>query len=84
MSYHTRAFTRPDAELERLLHHMPAVVANAENEWAGGFAKSVLRQSRRANWQPSPKQLSVMRGLVSDLFAYGPDQDQGGDVQLIE
>ncbi|MGR3661517.1 MAG: hypothetical protein ACU0CA_10100 [Paracoccaceae bacterium] len=56
----------------------------AENGWAARFALSVTRQSYRKDWAPSPKQLSLMRKLVADLFAYDPDTDQGGDVQLIE
>jgi hypothetical protein len=89
MSYHNRSLElqicRPtNAEIERLLHHMPAVARNAENTWAQGFALSVSRQSRRRNWKPSPKQLSIMRGLVTDLFTHAPATDQGGDIQLIE
>lgn len=80
MAYHT-PIASPD-EIERLLHHMPTVAAHAENTWAKGFAQSVIEQSRRRGWVPSLKQLSVMRKLVADLFAYGPDQ--GGDVSLIE
>jgi hypothetical protein len=84
MSYHRRAFTpqaSPD-EIERLLHHMPTVASSAENTWAAGFAHSVTKQSRRRGWEPSEKQLSVMRGLVADLFAYGGKE--GGDISLIE
>ena len=69
-------------EIDRLLHHMPSVAAYGENEWAAGFAHSVLGQSRRKSWQPSPKQLSVMRRLVSDLFAHASDED--GEIHLIE
>lgn len=71
--------TAPD-EIERLLHHMPSVARLAENEWASGFARSIIGQSRRKRgWSPSPKQLSVMRALVSDLFANVPDK-----IDLIE
>ncbi len=70
------------AEIERLLHHMPSVAIHAENAWAKGFAQSVSKQARRKGWTPSPKQLSIMRGLVSDLFAY--DSNDGGDFDLIE
>jgi len=69
---------------DELLHHMPTVARSAENNWAANFARSILRQSRRRGWKPSPKQSDIMRALVSDLFAYGPDTDQGGDIQLIE
>ncbi|WP_288943719.1 hypothetical protein [uncultured Roseovarius sp.] len=70
------------SELERLLHHMPAVAVHAENEWAQRFAQSIIRQSKRRRWQPSQKQLNVMRSLVSDLFAHG--DNSGGDIELIE
>jgi predicted short-subunit dehydrogenase-like oxidoreductase (DUF2520 family) len=71
----------PD-EIERLLHHMPVVAQRAENTWAKGFALSVAKQARRRNWKPSPKQLSMMRSLVADLFAYAGDDD--GDFDPIE
>jgi phage gp16-like protein len=74
MTYQRHSFT-PDA-IERLLHHMPAVTANAENTWAKGFAQSVVKQSRRKGWKPTAKQLSVMQGLVADLFAYGSDDGE--------
>jgi hypothetical protein len=61
------------AEIERLLHHMPVVAQMAENTWAKGFAQSVTKQARRKNWKPSLKQLSVMRGMVSDLFTHASD-----------
>jgi hypothetical protein len=84
MSYHRRTFTpqaTPD-EIERLIYHMPTVARLAENDFAKGFAHSVMKQSRRKGWKPSLKQLPVMRELVSDLFTHDPDQ--GGDIQLIE
>lgn len=80
MTYQPRTLT-PD-DVERLLHHMPAVACNATNTWARDFAQSVQRQAKRRGWTPSPKQLSVMRGLVSDLFAHA--SDEGGDFDLIE
>jgi len=70
-------------EVERLLHHMPAVAANAGNDFARGFAVSIAKQARRKGFWPSEKQLSVMRSLVSDLFVYGSNDD-GGDFDLIE
>jgi hypothetical protein len=69
-------------EIERLLHHMPSVAFHSENTWAKDFAQSVTRQARRKSWRPSPKQVSIMRGLVSDLFADG--SNDGGDFGLIE
>ncbi len=70
------------AEAECLLFYMPSVALQVENKWAKGFAQSVTKLSRRKGWKPSPKQLSIMRGLVSDLFAYG--RNDGGDFDLIE
>lgn len=68
------------AETDRLLYHMGSVIKHADSDWARNFAMSVLRQSKRRTWQPSPKQLNVMRSLVSDLFR----PEQPGDLQLIE
>lgn len=87
MTYHTRQTFQNTAspdEIERLLFHMPAVARSAGSEWTKGFAKSVIKQSYRKGWKPSPKQLSVMRELVSDLFIHAPDAEQEGDIQLIE
>jgi len=70
------------ADIERLLHHMPTVAIYAENTWAKGFAQSIVRQARRKGWSPSPKQFSVMKRLVQDLFAYGGDTE--GDIDVIE
>ncbi len=62
--------TPTPSEIERLIHHMPAVADNAQSTWACGFARSVQKQARRKNWNPSTKQLAVMQKLVADLFAY--------------
>lgn len=64
--------------VEELAFHMPAVVRHAENTWAKGFAQSIVAQSRRRNWSPSPKQIGVMRRLVADLFT------DSEEVELIE
>jgi hypothetical protein len=83
MTYHPRTIASPD-EIERLLHHMPTVASSAQNTWTAGFARSVTKQSRHKGWAPSPKQLGMMRKLVSDQFTLAPDPDQEGDIQLIE
>lgn len=67
--------------LDELLFHMPTV-ARLGNGWAAGFARSILRQSRRRGWRPSEKQRAVMASLVSDLFRNA--KDEGGDIDLIE
>ncbi|MCP4944162.1 MAG: hypothetical protein GY924_19575 [Planctomycetaceae bacterium] len=71
------------AEIERLLYHMPAV-AQGNDEWVSGFALSILRQCRRRGWQPSERQLNMMRRLVSDLFIYSDNSRKEGDLQVIE
>ena len=89
MSYHNRTIhthsqmPATGAEIERLVFHMPAVAQWAENDWAAGFARSIMGVSKRRGWKPSPKQLSMMRRLVSDLFAYGGN-DGESDFDLIE
>ncbi len=61
---------------------MRTVARFAEYTWAKRFAESVVKQSYHKNWKPYPKQLSAMRGLVSDLFALASKDE--GDRQLIE
>lgn len=85
MTYHSRQpFQKPatGAEIERLLHHMPTVARLAEETWARGFAQSVLKQSRRRGWTPSPKQLPVMREMVSALFTQA--EGSAESIQVIE
>jgi|GEM_PF-4156830 len=53
-----------------LLHHLRGVAVSS-NAWEAGFAKSILRQSRRAEWKPTPKQQVIMDRLVGDLFGEG-------------
>lgn len=74
MTVHAR-FLSPADEIERLLHHLPTIAERSEKQWPRDFATSVLRQSPRRNWKPSQKQLSMMRRLVSDLFAHGYEGD---------
>ena len=64
--------------IEELAFHMPAVIQHSANTWAENFARSIVAQSRRRNWNPSPKQIGVMRRLVADLFT------DSEEVELIE
>lgn len=59
--------------VEELIFHMGAVHRQAENGWAKNFAASILKQAKRRNWRPSPKQIGIMRKLVSELFSE-PDE----------
>lgn len=68
-----------NAEVDQLLFSWPRVIADARG-WARGFALSIQRARKKPGWQPSPRQLSVMRQLVAELPAtFGED-----DSDLIE
>lgn len=58
---------------EECLFWMPRIASMATNAWAKDFASSVVKQSRRRGWQPSGKQLGVMRRLVAELFQHEAD-----------
>ncbi|WP_421904642.1 hypothetical protein [Mameliella sp.] len=75
MTYVSR-IEAPADELERLLFYMPTVAERATNTWAQSFATSIVRQSRRRNWRPSQKQLSMMRRLVAEMFAHGNEEEK--------
>lgn len=55
-------------ELERHLSYLPTIIAQSEHEWPRDFARSLIRQSKRHGWKPSPKQAAILRRLVSELF----------------
>ncbi|SNT23390.1 hypothetical protein [Antarctobacter heliothermus] len=80
MSYHKRFDTSSD-EIERLIYYMPTVAERARGEWAHRFATSIVKQSKRPNWRPSPKQSSMMSRLVAEMFAHGKEE---GDCNVIE
>ena len=57
--------TRP---VDALLHHLRGV-ADSKSAFEAGFAKSILKQSKRRNWKPSPKQRALIEQLVGDIFS---------------
>lgn len=61
--------------VEELVFHMPAMIQHSDNTWAEDFAQSLVAQSRRRNWNPSPKQIGVMRRLASELFTETDELD---------
>jgi len=71
-----------ELSVDELVFHMPTVARMAGTDWAKGFALSVVAQSRRRNWKPTPKQLGMMRRMVSELFTALRDDDD--DLFLIE
>lgn len=68
-----------DWDVPKLLRALPAVINDAEDQWAIDFARSVLRQSKRPGWKPSPKQEFIMRQLVGEAVRY-PSDDRQGDL----
>lgn len=68
--------------LEVLLHHWPTVCARAESPWAKSFAASISKQARRRNWTPTPKQLGIMRRMVSELFTSAQESADDAGVVL--
>ena len=68
---------------QECLYWFPTIAKAATNTWARDFAQSVLAQSRRRDWKPTPKQLAMMRKLVAEFFRTMRDDDSD-DVSLIE
>ena len=54
--------------IDELLFWWPSITRRATDEWAKGFCQSVLGQSKRRNWNPTEKQLSLMRRLHREMF----------------
>lgn len=69
---------------DECLYWFPTIAKTATNEWAQNFAHSVMAQSRRRGWKPTPKQLTMMRRMVSELFTTMRDDDGDDDLPLIE
>ena len=71
----TQATLRHDhhRSVDELLFWWPTITRKAGNDWAKGFAVSIMAASRRRNWKPSDKQLGIMRRMVSELFTDGND-----------
>ena len=59
-----------DRTLDELLHHWRLVIGKAPKGWARDFALSIQKARKRPAWEPSPKQLSLMRRMVSELFTH--------------
>lgn len=75
--------------VDELLFHWRQVIAVAPKGWARDFALSIQKARRRSGWQPSAKQLALMRRMVPELFTdrdNGPlfEGSGGADVELIE
>lgn len=68
-----------DPEIDRLLFRWGEVIRGAEG-WARGFALSIQRARQKHGWTPSPKQLALMRRMVSEL----PKAGAGAELILIE
>lgn len=68
--------------LSELLWWMRSIAGKGPTEWARGFARSMLRNGKRADWRPTPKQDRLMRRLVSEHIAELNAADE--EPQLIE
>lgn len=66
--------------IEVLLHHWPAVIRDADEGWARGFALSIQRARKRPGWIPTGRQMAVMQQMVAELFI----QTDSGDEEVIE
>ena len=63
----------PARSVDELIYWISvAVTSDSLCEWHHGFAKSILRQSKRRGWNPTPKQERVMREIVDDLLTPAP------------
>ncbi len=67
----------PSRSTEELIFYMRIIAGGRGCKWETNFARSVLRQSRKPGWDPSPKKRSLMERMVSELITYG---DDNGDV----
>jgi hypothetical protein len=65
-------------DLDQLLFHWRTVIGAAPEGWARDFALSIQKARRRPAWEPSAKQLSIMRRMVSELFT------EHGEAILVE
>lgn len=63
-------------QVERVLWSWPTVIEKAETDWARSFARSIAAQARKPKWRPSPKQLSLMKEMVAQLYR-GRDFTEG-------
>ena len=65
--------------VDELLFHWSTVCRVAKDEWARGFALSIAKARKRPRWEPSAKQVKIMRQMVGELFSARDD-----DFNLIE
>ncbi|MBS0573122.1 MAG: hypothetical protein JSS08_07715 [Proteobacteria bacterium] len=66
--------------LDELLFHWRAVIGAAPEGFPRDFALSIQKQRRRPGWEPTDRQMAIMRRMVAELFT----QMDVGEVQLIE
>lgn len=59
-----------------MLFVWPRVIAAAEG-WTRGFALGIQRDRKKHGWMPTPRQLPIMRRLVSELPDTTNSPDEG-------
>lgn len=62
------------SELRRLMQEWPVVMRRASDARAQDFAFSIWKQSGEERWQPTLRQLRMMRRMVRDLCAQPADE----------
>jgi hypothetical protein len=67
--------------IDDLLHHWRAVIGSAPKGFARDFALSIQKHRSKPGWQPTARQLVVMRRMVSELFTHG---QAGEALELVE
>lgn len=68
--------------IEELLYHM-RTMASSGNDWEANFARSILKQAKRAAWNPSEKQQQIMQSMVSEMFTHS-GVSAHDDIDLID
>jgi hypothetical protein len=70
-----------DRSVEELLHHWRAVIGEAPKGFPRDFALAIQKARRRPAWQPTDKQLAIMRRMVAELFTHldQAETDGGSD-----
>jgi hypothetical protein len=68
--------------LEEQLFHM-RTMACSSSEWEAGFARSILKQAKRPNWNPSDIQQRIMQRMVAEMFTHR-GVSASDDIDLID
>ena len=63
-------------ELDRLANYMPIIVqADGVSDWERNFCASMIAQDRKGTFDPSYKQIAVMKRIVRDFQTRAENAD---------